>query len=328
MGAAFGGAAARSLAFAKDKNKPKTTISAYKEDMKSKTTLSQGQFEIEADYRDQGVFGGPLESQKRSARYTVGLRAGTDTVATLVSSDNPKFTYTSFSVLDISVDDQEIISVNPAQDNSFFVESSGRASRTLRVNGALLNADKFEWFKDWMTYYDSLFRSSRMLRRRAVSTLTIDGVAYHGLIFNFTASKNADQENAPMFGFSFLVMDITPLKTHYSPGEPLVDTNYFTDFSTNFFGLGEDGKTLQPDGSSTPTEVIGYRRKESKPGDKRLLALGAAAVSMADPAKWAAMQGADKKTAAAGMVGKAGATYGQTAGSSGGILAASLGAGM
>lgn len=328
FGSALGSASAKAAGFAIDKAKgAKSTVASYKSAISDKAVVSSS-FEFSAEYRD--AFGTPSQSAPRALRYTVGLRPGKDTVATLINTDTPELSYTSFSVLDLSVDDQELINILPAQDNSFFVESSGRASRTLRINGVLLNADKFEWFKDWMSNYDKVFRSSRMIRRRAITALTLDGVAYHGLIFNFTVSKNSEQENAPMFGFSFLVMDIKVIDVLHTGYANKTDTNYFTDFSTNFFGLNMDGKSPELDANGKPfaAEVIGYRRKETKPGSSLLLALGAAAVSMADPAKWAALQGADKSQAAAQMVGKSSSMFGQTAGSAGGVIGGALAAGM
>lgn len=306
-----------------DKLGSTTTIAAYKLDMGFAKRFAGLDYEVDASFRDDS--GDFAKSQKRSFRYTVGLRAGQDRVATLVSTKDLTDAYTSFSVLDVSYDDQELIDIQPAQDNSFFVTSTGRASRTLRVNGVLLNGEKFEWFKDWMNNYDQRFRSSKMIKKREVSVLTVDGVAYYGLIFNFTVSQNAQQENAPMFGFSFLVMSVNVLPEQHTGNTKASDLNYFTDFSTNFFGFDEKGKknldANHGDKEFNP-ETIGYPREESKPTDPRIVALGMAAVSMTDPAKWAALQGASKSQAAAQMTAKAASTIAFHSGDNSALTAA------
>ena len=269
-----------------------TIVSKHQAGMKqAKLVLQQQAQQMLEQYGQDGGFIG----RKVSQRTTIGLRQGVNSVATLVDMQRSNEYFTNFSVIEMHIDDQEIINIQPAQDNTFFVESSGRASRTLRVNGALLNTERAEWFRGWLRKYDKMFRASRMVRKRAVHQLTVDGVNYYGLIFNFTSSSTASQENAPMFGFSFLIMD---MRTSIAQGQmATIDERVYV-------ATDMDQRLLVDKAGDFTT--IGYRREEAKPSDRRLRALGKVAEYAMDPAKWAALQNADASYAnqlAGGAVG-------------------------
>lgn len=233
-----------------------------------------------------------------------GRRRGPDRIARLVNVQNSSTFHSNFTVIDVQWSDAETLGVTPTQDNTFFIESSGRSSpRSMRINGALINTEHAEWFKEWMDRYDREFRASKMVKSGSIHMLVLDGVNYYGLIFDSTVAMNAEQDNAPTFGFSFLVMDIKGLT--YDSQVNLIDDKYFVDGITQRFfmdGLAE----------------IGYRRKPLEPTDPRLRALGSLAKYAMDPAKWTTLSSLDKagkQQMAANLVSGGASTYVATAGS-------------